>query len=209
MATSHWLDPFARKLLRVTGNLPGQGERTSTPLRECEDKEIETELQKLKSKYSNKTLDPSLLIDVNRATAYEWQRLPGCSRNMIDLLIRLQRGGVQLSSKDDLIKLLNLPKHLAEQWSPHLVFRWYGNSPKPIEMPLLDINCASPKIVSQTLRWPKERVKRLIRERERSPFHHLADLQERLTLPADVIEDLIGSVCFRPKKAGPELPPNQ
>ena len=53
-----------------------------------------------------------------------------------------------------------------------------------------------------------ERQQRLLRERSRQAFRDIADLQERLLLPAGVIEELIGKVCFGPVRAssGPELP---
>ena len=51
-----------------------------------------------------------------------------------------------------------------------------------------------------------ERRQRLLRERQRAPFHNLADLQERLQLPAAVVEELIGRVRFGQGPAGPDLP---
>ena len=52
----------------------------------------------------------------------------------------------------------------------------------------------------------RERRLRLLRERRRSPFQDLADLQQRLQLPAALIEELIGRVRFGQGPAGPELP---
>jgi hypothetical protein len=60
-------------------------------------------------------------LDVNRATAADWQRLPGISPHQVDLLLRLQRGGVQLSGPDDLQRLLELP---ADQVAHHARVRW-------------------------------------------------------------------------------------
>ena len=71
----------------------------------------------------------TFLVDVNRAKIHEWKKLNGCTDQMASLLIRLQLGGVQLSGAEDLFQLLELPDHIAEQWKPHLIFRWYGNTP--------------------------------------------------------------------------------
>ena len=85
----------------------------------------------------------SLCIDVNRASAEQWRQLPGCSDAMVDLLLRLQRGGVQFSQLEDLAQLLDLPEELRNQWQPHLIFRWHGDAP-PLPQPKpLDLNGAS------------------------------------------------------------------
>jgi len=47
---------------------------------------------------------------------------------------------------------------------------------------------------------------RLLRERQRAPFRDLADLQQRLQLPAALVEELIGRVRFGQGPAGPQLP---
>ncbi len=183
MARGHWLDPLARQVLWATGQLP-KASLHKPPIQA-----------------------PPWRIDVNRATAAEWLKLPGCSEEMAALLVRLQQGGVQLSGADDLIKLLHLSTELAERWRPHLLFRWYGDSPPGPEPPPLDLNAAAVTTLEEALNWPPGRLQRLIRERQRRPFANLADLQERLTLPAAAIEQLIGSVSFGARSAGPKLPP--
>ena len=45
-----------------------------------------------------------------------------------------------------------------------------------------------------------------MRERRRSGFKDLADLQERLCLPSSSVEALIGRVSFGSRRAGPSLP---
>lgn len=184
MAQGHWLDPLARQVLRITGQLTNQNS---------------------KSKQGN---IPSWAVDVNRATSDDWLLLPGCTETMAELLTKLQQGGVQLTGTDDLFQLLELPQDLAEQWRPHLVFRWYGDPPPQPSLPPIDLNVAAPAMLQQTLNWPEARLERLIRERQRRPFHNLADLQERLSLPPLAVEQLIGYVRFGPKPTGPKLPPS-
>ena len=192
MARRHWLDPLARKVLQAMGDLPPDPVQ---PLRTAS------------SSVQEQTPAPSLSIDVNRATAEQWRQLPGCSDVMIDQLLRLQQGGVQFSQLEDLAQLLDLSETLCDLWRPHLIFRWHGDSPAQPEQSLLDLNAASPRLLASSLAWPDDRLEQLIAERRRKPFQHLADLQERLCLPPDVVEALIGRVCFGARPSGPSLPP--
>ena len=189
MSRQHWLDPLARKLLQATGDLPPDPVRAKPKPRETPN------------------AADTWTLDVNRATPEQWQKLPGCSEAMVDVLMRLQRGGVQFSQLDDLALLLNLPADLIGLWTPHLVFRWHGDTPVLPEQPPLDLNAAAPTLLEQTLNWPKPRLQRLIEERRRKPFEHLADLQERVCLPPDAVEQLIGRVSFGARPSGPSLPP--
>ncbi len=206
MARRHWLDPFARQVLRISGHLPPPKSKIDVR-RENLEKAIHLQIETIKKNNSRVAINSSLLIDVNRATASDWCQLPGCTNEMVELLIRLQRGGVQLSCAEDLYKLLDLPKSLADAWKPHLLFQWYGDAPPLEEVPLLDMNCASSEVLRQSLEWPTERLRRLLWERHQNPFRNLADLQERLSLPASAIENLIGKVRFGTRSAGPILPP--
>lgn len=189
MARQHWLDPLARKLLQATGDLPPDPVQIKQQPR------------------TTPTQAETWSLDVNRATPEQWEKLPGCSEAMVDVLMRLQRGGVQFSQLDDLALLLNLPTDLVKLWRPHLVFRWHGDAPVLPEQPLLDVNAAEPTLLETTLNWPKPRLKRLIQERRLKPFEHLADLQERVCLPPNAVEQLIGRVSFGARPSGPSLPP--
>ena len=145
-------------------------------------------------------------LDVNRATAADWLRLPGISPHQVDLLLRLQAGGVQLSGPEDLQQLLELPGAQVRCWEPLLQFRWYGE-PATAQARQLDLNRASASQIHATLAGlTPERCQRLVRERQRSPFRDLADLQQRLQLPAALVEELIGRVRFSQGPAGPVLP---
>jgi DNA uptake protein ComE-like DNA-binding protein len=147
-------------------------------------------------------------LDVNRATAADWLRLPGLQPAQVDLLLRLQAVGVQLSGPDDLQRLLELDGALLRSWEPLLLFRWYGDgAPAAARAQAVDLNRASAAELQQRLpELAGPRCQRLLRERQREPFAHLADLQERLQLPPAVVEQLIGRVRFGKGPAGPELP---
>ena len=187
MPGSHWLDPLAKRVLQATGQLPA-----TPPLASPKPLPIATE-------------PPSWVLDVNRASRDQWLQLPGCSQNTADLLVRLQQGGVQFACADDLFRLLELPSNLIKLWTPHLVFQWHGDAPPQPQAAPLDLNNASPDQLT-LLGWPEQRLANLIRERRLAGFKDLADLQERLNLPASSVEALIGRVSFGNRQAGPRLP---
>ncbi len=228
MAQQHWLDPLARQLLIATGQLPRPqrppAER-SQPLTthgaasaSDHDDGIERDLLALKlarepgRRLSNaeEVRHAAALgwrLDVNRATAADWLRLPGCRAEQVDLLLRLQAGGVQLSGLEDLQRLLGLNETELFSWQPLLEFRWYGTAPavanrcEPIA-----INQAGARELERLPAIEPELVSRLLRDRARRPFTDLADLQQRLQLRAELVEAWIGRVSFQPAPAGPVLP---
>jgi DNA uptake protein ComE-like DNA-binding protein len=114
---------------------------------------------------------------------------------------------VQFSSVEELFRLLELPEQQRRSWEPHLIVHWHGDAPPQPAAAPLDLNNASADELEQ-LCWPEQRLQGLLRERRRGGFRDLADLQERLCLPASAIEALIGRVCFEARRAGPSLPLN-
>jgi DNA uptake protein ComE-like DNA-binding protein len=216
MAKGHWLDPLARSLLAAMGQLP-PGEQRPAPNPVSEDAErIERELLGLKlgqnpglrlgsAEEVRHAAALGWRLDVNRATAADWLRLPGCTPRQVDLLLRLQGGGVQISGPEDLQRVLELPEPQLRCWEPLLLFRWYGSAPSPAAAPI-DLNQASAEQLERHGGLSLEQIRRLIRERQRGGFLDLADLQDRLQLPAEVVEGLIGKVRFGLGPVGPSLP---
>ncbi|MFM8660852.1 MAG: hypothetical protein ACKOCI_05825 [Cyanobium sp.] len=223
MARRHWLDPLARQLLRATGQLPqpaaapGAASQAAAPA-DDHARSVERELLLLRLRQDpgcalrtgEEVVQAAALgwrLDVNRASASDWRRLPGISPSQVDLLLRLQAGGVQLSGAEDLQRLLELSDSQLQQWLPVLEFRWYGETaPAPGPPTRLDLNRATARQL-QELGLEDERLQRLLRERSRQPFRDLADLQQRLCLPASLVEGWIGKVCFGSPPQGPVLPP--
>jgi len=146
-------------------------------------------------------------LDVNRATAADWLRLPGCRSDQVDLLLRLQAGGVQLSGPEDLQRLLLLSEAELQSWLPLLEFSWYGTAPPAASAcPAIAVNQASDPELNQLPGIDAALVGRLRYERARRPFSDLADLQQRLQLGAATVEAWIGRVAFQSAPAGPVLP---
>ena len=225
MAKGHWLDALARRLLIATGQLPAAPRGSASGQTSCNGSggnadestaAIERELLALKLagnpalrlRTADEVRQLAALgwrLDVNRATAADWLRLPGCTPSQVDLLLRLQAGGVQLSGPDDLQRLLTLPDEQIRCWQPLLAFRWYGDGAPPGLAPI-DLNRSSADQLQGRLPLDAERCRRLVRERGRGPFQDLADLQQRLNLPSDLVEALIGKVSFGKGPVGPDLP---
>jgi DNA uptake protein ComE-like DNA-binding protein len=136
-------------------------------------------------------------LDVNQATAADWIRLPGCSAERADLLARLRAGGVQLSGPEDLQAVLGLDGATLASWLPLLSFRWYGDA-VAAGPAAVAVNLASAAELARLPGLTPERSQRLQRERRRSPFRDLAELGERLCLPAEVVESWIGRVDCAP-----------
>lgn len=220
MARRHWLDPLARRLLMASGQLPtAPGKERQKTVPGCDpEPQVERDLLELKLRQNPScplrnadevglAAELGWRLDVNRAGAQDWRRLPGIGDDQVDLLMRLQAGGVQLSCSEDLQRLLDAPAALVQTWLPVLVFRWYGEPTPSTGAPVrVDLNRAGPAQLEQ-LGLTIERQQRLLRERARRPFRDLADLQERLHLPPELVEHWIGRVRFSQSSAGPVLPP--
>jgi hypothetical protein len=219
MAQRHWLDPLARRLLIASGQLPQPGARSQAIAADAHADAIERDLLALKlAREPGRRLGNAedvrhaaalgWRLDVNRATAADWLRLPGCRREQVDLLLRLQAGGVQLSGLEDLQRLLGLSETELNGWQPLLEFRWYGTAPPAAaRCEAIAINQAGANALELLPGIGAELVERLLRERARRPFADLADLQQRLQLSATTVEAWIGRVAFDPAPAGPVLPP--
>jgi hypothetical protein len=220
MVRRHWLDPLARRLLSATGpRLPGAArEAPADPAADPDPDRVERELLALKlardpgrrlADAHEVALAAALgwRLDVNRATAADWLRLPGCTPHHVDLLQRLQAGGVQLSGAEDLRQVLAVEEELVRGWLPLLEFRWYEGPPPAAAPATLPVNQAPAGRLETLPGLSGERLRRLLRERSRQPFRDLADLQLRLQFPPAVVEQWIGRVSFEPGPAGPELPP--
>jgi DNA uptake protein ComE-like DNA-binding protein len=199
MAKRHWLDPLARRLLNAA-------DRIGTPSRSGLSQPVAQVRPSADALAPRRAANQGWQLDVNRASAAEWQRLPGCTVQQVDLLLRLQRGGVQLSGLEDLQQLLNLDTLTLELWRPLLVFRWY-DAPAGLQGPLpVQLNQAGGQLLQEQLGLSPDRCRRLLRERGRGPFLDLADLQLRLQFPPQVIEAMIGKVEFTAAVPGPCLP---
>ena len=234
MARRHWLDPLARRLLIASGQIKppasgadgtGSGMAGSggdSAAEALHNEALHNDIVERDLLALRLAQNPALALrtatevrhaaalgwslDVNRATAADWGRLPGCGREQVDLLLRLQKGGVQLSGPEDLRAVLELDAALLASWLPLLSFRWYGEPPAPAGPVPVAVNLASARDLAALPELTAERCARLLRERARGSFRDLADLRDRLGLPPAVVEQWIARVSFEPGRPGPDLP---
>ncbi|MBW4530643.1 MAG: hypothetical protein KME02_08160 [Aphanothece saxicola GSE-SYN-MK-01-06B] len=219
MAGRHWLDPLARRLLVATGQLPPSPPAAPAPLAGGDDEAVERELLALKLAHNPdlRLRDAAEVrhaaalgwtLEVNVAAAGDWLRLPGCRPDLVDRLIRLQRDGTQWRGPGELAGALQIPPEQVLIWLPVLRFARPAE-PASAQAPApLAINQASEGLLRERLGLGPERCRRLLLERAREPFRDLADLQQRLQLPADQAERWIGRFRYA---AAPEpvLPPSR
>jgi DNA uptake protein ComE-like DNA-binding protein len=214
MARRHWLDPLARRLLIASGQLPASPRSADSDDQDRIDQDLlalklahEPGLRLRDAREVRHAAALGWRLDVNRATAADWLRLPGCTPAQVDLLLRLQAGGIQLSGPEDLQQVLAIGAEQVRLWQPLLLFRWYDTPPASRPSAPVPVNQASTGQLETLPGLSPERRQRLLRERARQPFLDLADLQLRLQFPPAVVEQWIGRVSFEPGPAGPVLPP--
>ena len=214
-AKGHWLDPLARRLLQATGHLPRVPAPTPAPGWDHHDEAVELELLSLKLHQNPWLLLPDgasvqraarlgVQLDVNRAPAAQWQRLPGMHWQWIERLLQLQRHGTHLRDLAELGQHLGASPALLRLWQPVLVFHAHGHP--PCLPPLLDVNGAGGHQLGSLPGLDGERVAVLLRERQRGRFHSLADLQSRLQLPDRVMAALAGRLHCGRGPVQPDLP---
>ena len=143
-------------------------------------------------------------LDVNRAPAAQWRRLPGMHWQWIDQLLQLQRQGRPIHDVAELAQRLGAPPALLRLWQPVLVFHSHGERPRPL--PLVDVNGASGPQLSGLPGLDQAQVALLLRERQRGRFRSLADLQNRLRLPDAVMASLAGRLRCGHGPIPPDLP---
>lgn len=236
MVQRHWLDPLARRLLIATGQLadpnasqrrgPGLSWTPPIPLPDhaaagLDDhaEQVERELLALKLRGSpdlrlrnaEEVRHAAALgwcLDVNRASAADWLRLPGCGLDQADRLLRHQAEGQQLSGPEDVRRLLEFEEAQINSWLPVLIFHGSDAAPRPKAPPPLRINQASDQLLRRQLNLSEACCQRLMRERAIRPFRSLEDLRRRLGLSDPQVEGWIGRLSFQPGLGSPLLPPS-
>ena len=215
MTKGHWLDPLARRLLQATGHLSRDPVAATTSGQDGHDEAVELELLSLKLHQNpwlplpdgasvQRAARLGVQLDVNRAPADQWQRLPGMHWQWIDQLLRLQRQGTRIHDLAELEQWLGVPPALLGLWQPVLVFRFHGDHPRL--PPLMDVNGTSGHQLSGLPGLDTGQVALLLRERQRGRFRSLADLQSRLRLPDPVMVALAGRLHCGHGPVSPELP---
>jgi DNA uptake protein ComE-like DNA-binding protein/TM2 domain-containing membrane protein YozV len=134
-------------------------------------------------------------IDVNRATESDWLRLPIITEAQGRSLVTLKEAGVQFLCLEDLAAALSVSVEPLMPLAPILKFYYYelgdvSNSSK------VNPNQASIATLSKLPGMTLPLALQITHHRSSKPFQDLADLQQRLSLPASTVETLMHYVQF-------------
>jgi len=135
-------------------------------------------------------------IDVNRATVDDWLRLPGLSIHQAKLLHDLTQSGVHLHGVEDLAAALNLSIAHLKPWVP--ILRFYYYDPDGLETrPSINVNQATIAQLTQIPGVDLFLARAIVTQRSaHGPYRNLVDLQQRLSLPANLTAELMHYLHF-------------
>ncbi|MBD2185222.1 ComEA family DNA-binding protein [Planktothrix sp. FACHB-1355] len=130
-------------------------------------------------------------IDPNRATVDDWLRLPGLSIHQARSLVSLSRSGVQFHCLEDVAAALSWPSERLKPLAPILSFCYYD--PESVYTPQqINPNTASVEMLSKIPAIDTFLAQSIVQNRQSGGYYRdLADLQIRLSLPADTIAQLM------------------
>ncbi|OLP17833.1 DNA uptake protein [Leptolyngbya sp. 'hensonii'] len=136
-------------------------------------------------------------IDVNRASVDDWLRIPGISIHQARSLVDLTQTGVQFCGPEDVAAALGLPEQWLRPAIPILQFCYYDAASletigrvNPSTAPLEDLKRIPGLASSLAVAIGRDR-------QINGPYHDLADLQRRLSLPGELISQLMHYLRFQ------------
>jgi DNA uptake protein ComE-like DNA-binding protein len=134
-------------------------------------------------------------IDANQAGIDDWLRLPGLSIHQARSLVQLTQSGLHFYALDDVAAALGLPVGRLQPWLAVLQFCYYDLDSAAAGQ--LNPNTAT---VEDWLKFPEidaALAHRIVRDRiQLGRFANLADLQQRLSLPTDLLRNLLHRLRF-------------
>jgi DNA uptake protein ComE-like DNA-binding protein len=135
-------------------------------------------------------------IDVNTACVDDWLRLPGLSIHQARSLVALTQAGVQFHCLEDMAAALSLPVPRLQPLAPVLQFCYYDEGSLDTVQPL-NPNMATAEMLTQIPAVDLFLARAIVQNRQMHGFYrHLADLQQRLALPASITTDLLHYLRF-------------
>ena len=134
-------------------------------------------------------------IDVNQATVDDWLRLPGLSIHQARSLVELCRSGVQFYCLEDIAAALNLPLQRLKPLEPMLKFCYYDSHVSSTQR--INPNTATVEILAQIPAIDLVLAAAIIENRSLGGcYRNLVDFQRRLSLPGNLITQLMHYLCF-------------
>lgn len=168
-----------------------------------------SELQQLRSKILNepyyrlRSLEEvefaaslGVQIDVNQATVDDWLRLPGLSIHQARSLTNLTRSGVQFHCLEDVAAALGMPVERLKPLQPVLKFCYYDTE-SLYTICTVNPNSATVEMLMQIPIVDNFLARAIVNDRNRNgTYRDLANLQQRLYLPGQVIAELMHYLRF-------------
>ncbi len=135
-----------------------------------------------------------LFIDANRAGVDDWLRLPHLSIHQARQLVALRQAGVVFYCLEDVSSGLGVSTAVLQQFSMLIQFRYYSVDETSIGG--LNPNYAPLTALAELPGVSEEVARSIVMTREAAPFRDLVDLQRRLGLPRDVVNQLLHYLRF-------------
>ena len=130
-------------------------------------------------------------IDANQATVDDWLRLPGISIHQARVLVQLTQSGVQFHCIDDVAAALGVPIDRLRPLQPILRFCYYDTESLYAVCPI-SLNTATVEMLLQIPAIDDFLARAMVNHRNSNgPYRNLADLQQRLYLPGQLMSELM------------------
>lgn len=136
-------------------------------------------------------------IDVNQAGVDDWLRLPGLSIHQARSLTTLTQSGAQFHCIEDIAAALSLPLSRLRPLEPILQFCYYDADSLDV-VQRLNPNQASIETLTRIPAVDLFLARAIVQNRQQQgAYRNLADLQQRLQLPAALTSDLMHYLFFQ------------
>lgn len=139
-------------------------------------------------------IDLRLFIDANRASVDDWLRLPCLSIHQARQLVGLRQAGVMFYSLDDLSAGLGLSPTALQPFATLIQFQYYAAD--DCDIANLNPNYAPLTALAQLPGVGEGIARAIVAERQTRPFSSLVDLQRRLRLPRETVNQLLYYLRF-------------
>jgi DNA uptake protein ComE-like DNA-binding protein len=135
-------------------------------------------------------------IDVNQAAIDDWLRLPGLSIHQARMLTQLSQSGVYFYCVEDVAAALGMSIQRVKPLEPVMQFCYY-DAESIYNLQRVNLNTASVEAIGQIPKVGAVLARAIVQNRlNNGTYKNLADLQQRLSLPSQVISNLMHYLSF-------------
>jgi DNA uptake protein ComE-like DNA-binding protein len=140
--------------------------------------------------------DLGIQIDVNQAAVDDWLRFPGLSIHQAKTLTQMSEFGVQFLCIEDVAAALGLSVQRLKPLEPIMKFCYYD--PDSLhQIQRVNLNTATVNDLTQIPEIRSVLARAIVRNRQiRGEYKNLVDLQQRLSLPSEMIANLMHYLRF-------------